>query len=164
MNFKRTMEIELEEQRKQQAHIHRIRDLNSHLYSIYGGMIVADYHLRELGPIEVITFIDESAVAHQPLEQRLSMPTTFIYGILRNDQPEYIITLFHPKYINPIHLFVNEEKRITRVSSYRDDVRNLGTFNYDHLADFFKDYPLDFVQENELFILGLQELRKLRGF
>ena len=164
MDFKRTMEKEREETLKQQRHIERLRALTQTVNRIYGGMVIVDYHLPKLGELEVISYLDETAVANQPLEQRLSMPTTFVHAVERDGKILPIITLFHQKYINPIHVFVNEEDRITRVAVARDDVRNLETNHCDQLSAFFAQYPLDYVQNDQLFIQSLQAWRMQLGF
>lgn len=164
MNFKRTMEIELEEHRKQQAHIQRIRTLNSHIHEIYGGMIVADYAIKKLGVIEVVTFLDESVVALQPLEQRLTTPTTLIYAMERAGVIECLLTVFHPMYTNPIHLFLNEKNLITHVAVERGDPRTARLLYYGNLTEFFKEIPVDYVQENLEIIHEIKARRAELGF
>ena len=164
MDFKRTVETERVEHRLQQDHIQRIRDLNKLVQEIYGGQIITDYELKKLGPIEVITFMDETAIANQALEQRLSVPTTFIYGIKRYDEPEYLISVFHPLYVGPIHIFVNENNIITRVAVNRGDPRSTRALYYGDLTEFFKELPLDYVQENLEIIHEIKVLRSELGF
>ena len=164
MDFKRTMETERVEHRLQQDHIQRIRDLNKLVQGIYGGQIITDYELKKLGPIEVITFMDETAVANQASEQRLSVPTTFIYGIKRYDKPEYLIIVFHPLYVGPIHIFVNENNTITRVAVNRGDPRSTRALYYGDLTEFFKELPLDYVQENLEISHEIKVLRSELGF
>ena len=160
----RTPELERIEHRMQQDHIKRIRDLNQLVQEIYGGQIITDYALKKLGPLEVITYMDETAVANQPLEQRLSTPTTFIYGMLRGNEPEYFITVIHPLYVGPIHLFLNENNIITRVVVNRGDPRSTRALYYGDLTEFFKELPLDFVQENLEIIHEIKVQRLELGF
>lgn len=149
---------------KQQKHIERLRSLTQTVNRIYGGMVIVDYNLRKLGTLEVISYLDETAVANQPLEQRLSMPTTFVHAVERDGKILPLITLFHQKYINPVHVFVNDEDQISRVAVPRDDVRNLNEDRFGNLTDFFADYPLDYVQDNQLFVQSIQALRMKMGF
>jgi hypothetical protein len=127
-------------------------------------MIIADYDLKKPGVLEVISYIDESAVADQSLEQRLTMPTTFIYGILREKEPQYFITVIHPLYVGPIHLFLNENNTITRVVVNRGDPRSTRALYYGDLTEFFKELPLDYVQENLEIIHEIKAHRSELGF
>ena len=164
MDFKRTMETEREESLKQSQHIQRIRELNQHIQEIYGGVVIADYAIKKLGAIEVVTFLDESVVALQPLEQRLTTPTTLIYAMERAGVIEYLLTVFHPMYTNPIHLFLNENNLITRVAVERGDPRSTRTLYYGDLTEFFKEIPVDYVQENLEIIHAIKARRAELGF
>ena len=164
MDFKRTLETERAESLKTQQHIVRIRELNQHVHEIYGGMVIMDYEIKKLGAIEVVTFMDEGVVALQPLEQRLSIPTTFIYAMERGGEVEYLITVFHPLYVGPIHLYLNENNVITRVVVNRGDPRSSRALYYGDLTEFFKELPLDFVQENLEIIHEIKVQRSELGF
>jgi len=161
MDLKRTLETERAKSLKTQQ---RIRALNFHIQEIYGGVVIADYDIKKLGAIEVVPFLDESAVALQPLEQRLTTPTTLIYAIERSDVPEYLLTVFHPMYTNPIHLFLNENNLITRVAVERGDPRSTCTLYYGDLTEFFKAIPVDYVQENLEIIHEIKARRAELGF
>lgn len=164
VDFKRTMETERVETLKTQKHIERIRELNQHIHKIYGGMVIGEYEIKKLGTIEVVTFMDETVVALQPLEQRLSVPTTFVYAMERGGEIEYLITVFHPLYVGPIHLYLNEHNAITRVAVDRGDPRSTRTLYYGDLTEFFKELPLDFVQENLEIIHAIKTRRSELGF
>lgn len=164
MDYKRTIETEREKVLMQQKHIERIRTILQLVNQLYGGMVIGDYELRKIGDLEPITYLDERVVISQNLTQRLSVPTTFIYAIERDGIVQPIITLFHQKYVNPIHVFINEDNQITRTATNRGDVRNLNDSHIDNLKDFFADYPLDYVQDNQLIVQSIQALRIEMGF